>query len=78
LGWAGSALAALVIFVLSALVLETWERLRDWILTLAVAGQSLAQSRYLRTVWLTTMVLITAGFAALSASPAPDIVYRNF
>ncbi len=78
LGWGGSAAVAALIWVCAALVLEAWERLRAGALHIQADGQPVLLSRYLRTAWGTALVLITIAMVSLTATPAPDIVYKNF
>jgi len=35
-------------------------------------------SRYVRTAWLTALVLVTVSVTVLLNAPAPDIVYKAF
>jgi D-alanyl-lipoteichoic acid acyltransferase DltB (MBOAT superfamily) len=78
LGWVGVTLATATIFVGAVLILDLWERIRQGALSITLRGRPMVLSRYVRTSWVTTLVLVTAAVAALVATPAPDIVYKNF
>ncbi|MBV8666296.1 MAG: hypothetical protein JO269_07420 [Burkholderiaceae bacterium] len=78
LGWSGMGAVTAAIFGAATVLFECWERLRSLALTPAAAGRPLLLSRYVRTAWFTILVCATAAVTALSATPAPDIVYKNF
>jgi hypothetical protein len=78
LGWGGSVAVAGLIWLLATLVLEIWERARALALTVRFRNHPIFLSRYLRTAWGTALVLITISMVSLTATPAPDIVYKNF
>jgi len=78
LSWGGAVAVAGLIWLVSAVALEAWERLRALTLAVQIKQQPLVLSRYLRTAWGTALVLITIGMVSLTATPAPDIVYKNF
>ncbi len=65
-------------FVVSSVVLAAWEVAREWLLSLQFGGQPLVQSRYVRTVWDTALVVIAATTLILNNAPVPDIVYKTF
>ena len=51
---------------------------RERMLAVAVGGQPLVRSRYVRTVWLTLLVLVIVGVQTVMNAPAADIVYKEF
>jgi hypothetical protein len=72
------ALDWLLIFVGSSVVLAIWEVMREWLLAFQFEGQPLLLSRYVRTAWNTTLVVISIGTITLLNAPPPDIVYKTF
>jgi alginate O-acetyltransferase complex protein AlgI len=78
LGPVASVAVWVVIFLGSSILLEAWEIVRAWALSLGPAKHPLVLSRYLRTVWGTALAVIALGAIALLNTPAPDIVYKGF
>jgi alginate O-acetyltransferase complex protein AlgI len=72
------ALVWLLIFVGSSVMLAIWEAMREWLLAFQFQGQPLLLSRYVRTAWNTTLVVISIGTITLLNAPPPDIVYKTF
>ncbi len=72
------ALVWLLIFVGSSVVLAIWEATRKWLLAFQFEGRPLLLSRYVRTAWNTTLVIISIGTITLLNAPPPDIVYKTF
>jgi hypothetical protein len=67
LGPAAILLAFIVIWLVSCLGIDLWERIRIDL-----------RSRYLRTVRATAMGVIATATVLLMNAPAPDIVYKAF
>jgi alginate O-acetyltransferase complex protein AlgI len=78
LGPLGCVLVWTAMFVVSSVVLAAWEVIREWLLSLHFGSQPLLQSRYVRTVWGTALVVIAATTLILNNAPVPDIVYKTF
>jgi len=78
LGIAGASLGFVALFAASTLVLGVYEALRARILAVSWQDAPLILSRYLRTVWATTLAFVAAASVLLAATPAPDIVYKAF
>ncbi len=72
------AMAWAAILFGATLALAALEWLRERVLSVTVAEQPVALSRYTRTVFATVLVVITVSAMALLQAPAPDIVYRSF
>jgi alginate O-acetyltransferase complex protein AlgI len=68
----------LIIFIGSSIILEAWERLREWLLSFEHDSEPLLLSRYVRTVWNTALVVIAVATVMLMNAPAPEIVYKAF
>lgn len=66
------------VFLGASVVLTTWEALRTWLLSFSFENRPLLYSRYIRTVELTAVVVITTATLMLLSAPAPDIVYKAF
>jgi D-alanyl-lipoteichoic acid acyltransferase DltB (MBOAT superfamily) len=66
LGW-------LLVLVTASVVLALVVAVQDYL-----AGYSWVRTRYTRTVFATGMMTIVLASVAILASPAPDIVYKNF
>jgi D-alanyl-lipoteichoic acid acyltransferase DltB (MBOAT superfamily) len=80
-----SALSALellavwsAVFLVMAIALEVWERVRSWATAYEFEGRPITSSRYLSTVWCTAYVVFTILTMSLLNAPAPDIVYKAF
>jgi D-alanyl-lipoteichoic acid acyltransferase DltB (MBOAT superfamily) len=71
-------LAALAIWAGATIVLAAIEAIRPAVLRLTWGDAPIVLSRYVRTAWLTTLVLVTVSITLLLNSPAPDIVYKSF
>jgi D-alanyl-lipoteichoic acid acyltransferase DltB (MBOAT superfamily) len=71
-------LAALVTWAGATVILAAIEVLRPAVLRLTWGEEPVLLSRYVRTAWLTTLVLVTVSVTLLLNSPAPDIVYKSF
>jgi D-alanyl-lipoteichoic acid acyltransferase DltB (MBOAT superfamily) len=71
LGW-------LLIFAVSTVVLEAWERIRAAALSIKWSGEPILLSRYVRTAWDTGLVFVAVALVELLSAPAPDIVYKAF
>lgn len=78
LGIAGMVLGFVALFVISTIVLGVYEVLRNRVLGISWHDAPLILSRYLRTVWATTLAFVAAASVLLAATPAPDIVYKAF
>jgi hypothetical protein len=72
------ALSWIAIFVGSSGVLALWDETREWLLLRQFHSRPLLQSRYIRTVWGTALVVIATAIVVLLSAPAPDIVYKAF
>jgi alginate O-acetyltransferase complex protein AlgI len=72
------ALVWLLIFVGSSVILALWEAVRARLLAIQFDGEPLLLSRYVRTAWNTTLVVISIGTITLLNVPPPDIVYKTF
>jgi D-alanyl-lipoteichoic acid acyltransferase DltB (MBOAT superfamily) len=70
-GWAA-------IFLVSTAVLEAMEAGRERLLAVSADGAPVLLSRYVRTVWLTVLVLVILGVQTVMNAPAADIVYKEF
>jgi D-alanyl-lipoteichoic acid acyltransferase DltB (MBOAT superfamily) len=82
LGAAASVLVCLAILLGATVILALLEAARavlriTWRVDAGVP-EPVLRSRYVRTAYCTTLVLITASVAFLLASPAPEIVYKAF
>lgn len=78
LGAAGVVAGFAALFVLSTVILGAYEALRGWALRISWQNAPLILSRYLRTVWATTLAFVAVASVLLAATPAPDIVYKAF
>jgi alginate O-acetyltransferase complex protein AlgI len=72
------ALVWLLIFAGASVILAIWEAVREWLLAFQFEGQPFLLSRYVRTAWNTTLVVISIGTITLLNAPPPDIVYKTF
>jgi alginate O-acetyltransferase complex protein AlgI len=68
----------LLIFVASTIILAAWEGVRSWLIDFRWTGISVLESRYVRTVYVTVAVVITAAVIKLVNAPPPQIVYKGF
>jgi alginate O-acetyltransferase complex protein AlgI len=68
----------LLIFMAATVILSVWESLRIWLFDFRWTGISLMQNRYVRTVYVTVAVVITAAVIKLVNAPPPLIVYKGF
>ncbi|MBV9302376.1 MAG: hypothetical protein JOY62_03105 [Acidobacteriaceae bacterium] len=68
----------LAIFLGATAVLAVYESLREWILSIELRDEPLLLSRYVRTVWDTALLTVSASVVAFLNAPAPDIVYKAF
>ena len=74
-----SAVLLWVVIILSAsLGIEMIRRCVSFLFGLKIRGHSFVRSRYVRTVIVTVLVIITTSVILLSNAPAPDIVYKSF
>ena len=71
-------LAALTVWTAATIILAAMEAIRPAVLRLTWGDAPIVLSRYVRTAWLTTLVLVTVSITLLLNSPAPDIVYKSF
>jgi hypothetical protein len=55
-----------------------WESVREWLLSFQFENQPVLSSRYVRTVWDTTLVVISIATMILMNAPPPDIIYKTF
>ncbi len=78
LGPAAAALDVLVVFLASTIILATMAAVRGGLLSLSWGGAPVVMSRYVRTAWLTALVVTAVSFTLLLNAPAPDIVYKAF
>lgn len=78
LGWRGAGLTALALVLAAALVFSAADWLRNTALRPQAGGAPLLHHRYLRTVLVTALAVVTVVSVALTSGPAPDIVYKNF
>ena len=66
------------VFLVSSVLLGMWEALHDrWTTREPIRISPLALLR-VRTVWLTTLVVVAAAVVVLSSQGAPELVYRDF
>jgi D-alanyl-lipoteichoic acid acyltransferase DltB (MBOAT superfamily) len=72
------ALVWIAIFVGSSITLSLWESVREWLLSFQFENQPVLSSRYVRTVWDTTLVVISIATMILMNAPPPDIIYKTF
>ena len=78
---AGTAVALVgwpVLFFVATFVLAGWVALYDACLSIRWHGHPVLQSRYVRVMWNTALVTVSASVILLLNSPAPPIVYKNF
>jgi len=78
LGPPGVAAGWLAIFLGATALLAAMEAARERVLSVKAGGRPLVFSRYVRTVWLTILVLAIMGVQTVMNAPAPDIVYKAF
>jgi D-alanyl-lipoteichoic acid acyltransferase DltB (MBOAT superfamily) len=83
LGGAGVVLVCLVTWLAATVILAAMEAARSALLRVTWSvdpgvREPVFWSRYLRTAYGTTMVLVTVTVTVLLAAPAPDIVYKAF
>jgi len=78
LGIAGSILVLVILVFGWCVGLLLHDIVKQIVLLPTWNGQPVARSRYLRTAWATSMVMVTALMALLMATPAPDVVYKGF
>ena len=78
LGAASVVLLALCMWVLATVILGAMEAVRAGALGVSWRGQPVIRSRYVRTAWDTSLVVITAAIIVVLDSPVPDIVYKSF
>jgi alginate O-acetyltransferase complex protein AlgI len=72
------SLAILLVLVISTFALSAWVAIAKIAKSLVWSGVPVAFSRYTRTMWSTTLLIIIVSVILLSNSPAPPIVYKNF
>ena len=77
-GPAAIAAAWAVIFLGSSVVLAIWEVSRTWLLAWQWGSTPILNSRYVRTVRGTALLVIAISTLLLLNAPAPDIVYKAF
>lgn len=73
LGFGGTILATLLLWAGASVVLPVTE-FGPWL----TAKAPVIRSRYLRTSFATVLATVTVGVLSLMATPAPDIIYKNF
>jgi len=78
LGPLAIGLCVLAVFVAATAVLAAMESARSGVLRITRGGAPVVTSRYVRTAWLTALVLVTVSVTVLLNAPAPDIVYKAF
>jgi alginate O-acetyltransferase complex protein AlgI len=78
LGLGDALIVWLVIWIAATTVLAAWEALRRAALSLQIGGGPVLLSRYLRTAWVTGLLVIALGVVMLSNRPAPEMVYKTF
>lgn len=66
------------VWLVAALVLSVWERLRGEMLNLQWAGVPVLDGPHTRTVWTTAMVFMWFMIGLVINQAAPDIVYKGF
>ena len=74
----GFALAWLLMLAGSTLALAAMVAVQEGAAKLRAGGEPIVRSRYLRTITVTAMVVVTVASLVLLSGPAPDIVYKNF
>jgi D-alanyl-lipoteichoic acid acyltransferase DltB (MBOAT superfamily) len=72
------ALVWIAVFLGSSLTLALWEAGRECLLSFQFENQPLLSSRYVRTVWVTVLLVISIATMTLLNAPPPDIIYRTF
>ena len=77
-GLSGFIIAWGFVFVTATIVLSALVWTQERLAKVKFAGDPVLSSRYVRTVCVTAMAVITVAVAVLMSGPAPDIVYRNF
>ncbi len=77
-GTSGLIAACLIVLLGATGLLTCIALLRRVSLSAVWQGEPLLMSRYMRTVWVTALVLITTSTMALLNLPAPTIVYQAF
>lgn len=78
LGIQASLCVGAAIFALATVLIATTEAGRILALRIRWRDEPVVLSRYVRTSWCTALVMVTVAVIILSASPAPDIVYKGF
>ncbi len=78
LGPAVVGLSILATFGAATIILAAMESARAAVLSVTRGGAPVVSSRYVRTAWLTAMVVVTIVVTVLLNAPAPDIVYKAF
>ena len=68
----------LVVWILAALTLEAWERLRTALLSIRGNEGPLLWTRYSRMVYASAMAAVALVLTLLMQQPAPAIVYKAF
>jgi alginate O-acetyltransferase complex protein AlgI len=68
----------LSIWLTATVVLATWEWARARLLAVSLCGGPLFTHRYLRTMYVSTLVLVSFVITVLLNQAAPDIVYKAF
>jgi len=68
----------LAIFVTATLTIAGMEAARNPALRVTWKQEPLVRSRYVRTAWDTSLLVVTLTSIVLLDSPAPDIVYKTF
>jgi D-alanyl-lipoteichoic acid acyltransferase DltB (MBOAT superfamily) len=74
----GVLAAMLLVFVTSALILATLVYVQGMAERARVTHGALIDHRYLRTIAMTVLAVITIAMVVLYNGPAPDLVYKNF
>ena len=78
LGPTAILLTVLMIYLASTIILAAMEATRSATLRVTRDGEPVVGSRYIRTAWLTALIVITVAVTFLFNAPAPDIVYKTF
>ena len=78
LGAPAILLGAVALAATATVVLTAVRSLQTGAFSVAVEGQPVLTSRYVRTAWVTLLVIIVVGVQVVLQAPAPDVVYKNF
>jgi D-alanyl-lipoteichoic acid acyltransferase DltB (MBOAT superfamily) len=78
LGWSGVVAGAAILIVAACLVLGLLRVIQELALKVVVAGQPLVTSRYVRTVWITIMLLSIIAINVVISDDTGHVVYKDF